>query len=196
MKRLLFLFSIFMCLIVMTQPASAQAIPDNQIVLYPVKDDPTISFRIWFKVGSQNDPKEKEGFAVMTASLMTSGATKKNTYGTILEKFYPLASSYSSSVDKEMTMIYGRTHKDNLDVFYGLLKDAIFEPAFNEDDFTRIKTQTLSGIEKTLRYSSDEELGKAALYDFIYGGTAYGHLNAGTVSSMNSITLDDVKNFY
>ena len=172
------------------------AIPAAQTVLLPIKEDPTICFRIWFKVGSQNDPAGKEGLAQLTASLIAEGATKKNGYSTILEKLYPIASSYGASVDKEMTVISGRTHGDNLELFYGLLKEAILEPAFDVSDFTRIKTQMINNIEKNLRYSSDEELGKAALYDDIFKGTAYGHLNAGTVAGLQSITQADVRKFY
>ncbi len=165
-------------------------------VLMPVKEDPTVSFRIWFKAGSQNDPAGKEGLASLTASLLTEGATKTNSYEQILDKLFPLAASYNSSVDKEMTIISGRTHLDNLEEYYRLFTDAILKPAFNEDDFTRLKNEVISYIENDLRYSSDEELGKALLYDFIFEGTPYGHLSEGTVASLKSINLEDVKNFY
>ena len=44
-----------------------------------------------------------------------------------------------------------------------------------------------------LRYSSDEDLGKAVLYNTIFAGTRYGHLSAGTIKSVQGITLDDVQ---
>ncbi|MAT38671.1 MAG: peptidase M16 [Ectothiorhodospiraceae bacterium] len=165
-------------------------------VLLPVKDDPTISFSILFKTGAQNDPAGKEGLGYLTASILAEGATQNNSYDEILEALYPMAASYGMSYDKEMTVIYGRTHKDNLDAYYQLFMDAILRPAFDEKDFNRLKSRTINYLENNLRYSSDEELGKAALYDFIYNGTQYGHLNAGTVQSLNSITLDDVKDYY
>ena len=168
----------------------------DKTVLYPVADDPTVSFRIWFPVGSQQDPPGKEGLALLTSAMLSEGGTAVNTYEQILEKLNPLAAGYSSSTDKEMTIISGRTHKDNLEAYYTLFTDAILRPGFREDDFTRVKSDLLNGIEKQLRYSSDEELGKAALYDFIFAGTPYGHLDEGTVEGLKSITLDDVKAFY
>lgn len=170
-------------------------IPDNPVLL-PVKKDPTISFRIWFKVGFQDDPKGKEGLAQVTAAMMTDGATRKNSYETILDKLYPLAASYDASTSAEMTIVFGRVHKDNLKEFYPLLIDAITSPAFRQDDLDRIKGETLSYIETTLRYSSDEELGKAVLYNDVFAGTPYGHIPAGTASSLAGITLDDVRAFY
>lgn len=175
---------------------SSGTLKDSQLVLLPVKGEPTVTFRILFKVGSQNDPKGKEGLAYLTAQMLVEGATKKHCYEEILDLLYPMAASYSASVDKEMTVITGRVHRDNLDQYYQLLKDAIFQPAFREEDFKRIKQQTLNYIEKYLRYADEEELGKAALYEFIFMGTPYQHLTVGYVSSLKSITLDDVKEFY
>ena len=171
-------------------------VPSDKLILLPVKNDPTVSFRIWFKVGSQNDPAGKEGLANITASMLTDAATQKNSYEDILDKLYPLATSYNSSTSAEMTIISGRTHKDNLKEFYSLLTDAILTPAFKEEDLTRIKSQVLNYLENTLRYASDEELGKAALYNSIFSGTPYGHIDEGLIKSVNSITVDDVEAFY
>lgn len=176
---------------------SACSVPSSEhVVLLPVKDDPTVSFRLWFKTGSQNDPAGKEGLAALTAALITEGATERRSYDEIMEALYPMAASYGSSVDKEMTVISGRVHRDNIEEYTGLLTDAILHPAFREEDFLRIRTNMRNGIEKGLRYANDEELGKAAFYDFVFQGTRYGHLDAGTLSSLDAITLDDVRAFY
>ena len=171
-------------------------VPADNLILLPVKNDPTVSFRMWFKVGSQNDPAGKEGLANITASMLTDAATTANTYEQILDKLYPLASNYNSSTSAEMTVIYGRTHKDNLKDFFPLFTDAILAPAFKQEDLDRIKSQVLNYLENQLRYASDEELGKAVLYNSIFDGTPYGHISAGTIESVKSITLDDVKRFY
>ncbi len=165
-------------------------------VLLPVPDDPTVSFNLWFKVGSQNDPTGKEGLAALTGQLLAEGATTQNTYEAILAKLYPLASSYQVRVDREMTTVTGRTHKDNLEKFYALFTDAVLRPAFGADDFERLRSNALNEIENTLRYASDEELGKAAFYDFVFQGTSYAHPMLGTVQALKSITLEDVKGFY
>ncbi len=165
-------------------------------VLLPVPSDPTISFKIWFAVGSQNDPAGKEGLALLTASMLTEAGTERHGYEDILGLLYPMAAGYGSTVDKEMTVISGRVHKDNLDAYYPLLLDAILRPGFREEDFTRIKSDMINAIEKSLRYANDEELGKAAFYQFMFEGTPYSHLETGTVQSLNSITLEDVRAFW
>jgi zinc protease len=191
--------SILIAFFLMTLPTlstvSAQ-VSDENLVLLPVKNDPTVSFRIWFKVGSQNDPKGKEGLSELTASMLTNAATTRNSYEQILAKLYPLAASYTASTSTEMTVIFGRTHVDNLAEFYPLLSDAILSPAFKQEDLDRIKSQALNYLENTLRYASDEDLGKAVLYGEIFAGTPYGHLTTGYIESVRSITLDDVRAFY
>ena len=176
-------------------PDDGKATPEN-VVLLPVADDPTISFKIWFKVGSQNDPAGKEGLAALTGALISDGSTTENSYEQILEKHYPLASGYGVRVDKEMTTLSGRTHRDNLETFFTLLQDAYLRPAFSEEDFERLRSNQLNFLEKTLRFSSDEELGKAALTELIFTGTRYCHPIAGTVEALKALTLGDVRNFY
>ena len=165
-------------------------------VLLPIPEDPTISFSIWFKAGSQNDPPGKEGLASLTGALISDGSTTENTYQQILEKLYPMAAAYGVQVDKEMTVLTGRTHRDNLEAFLGLLLDAFLRPAFTEEDFARLRSDQLNFLEKTLRFASDEELGKAALTEFVFEGTPYRHPVAGTVEGLGAVTLDDVRAFY
>lgn len=168
----------------------------NDPVLLHVEKDPTVSFRLWFKVGSQNDPAGKEGLAALTSALISDGATKNNSYEQILDRLFPLASSYSANTSVEMTIVSGRTHRDNLGEFYTLLMDAVLAPAFKQEDLDRIKSRTLNFLENTLRYASDEELGKAVLYNDMFAGTPYGHLTLGTIEGVKSITLDDVRRFH
>ncbi|MCI0442384.1 insulinase family protein [bacterium] len=187
----------YLMLILLIFPAivSAQQIPDDKMILIK-NDSPLIAFRIMFRTGSAFDPKGKEGLASLTATMLTEGATQKNEYQKILQMLYPMAASYTSQVDKEMTVIRGVVHKDYVDTYYGLLRDAILTPGFKQDDFDRLKTDQVNTIARTLRYNDDEELTKEVLRDEIYEGQPYGHPNDGTVKSATSLTLDDVKNFY
>jgi zinc protease len=166
------------------------------IIALPEAGSPFIAFNIWIKSGSAADPKGKEGLASMTASLVSGGATTTDKFETILEKLYPMAAGYGASVDKEMTNVTGRIHKDNLEAFYTLFRNALLSPAFIEADFNRIKAQRLNFLERGRRYSRDEELSKQLLYWMAYEGTPYQHPEEGYVDSVKSITLDDVRGFY
>ena len=176
-------------------PTDGVALPDG-MVGYPVPTDPTVTFEVWFQVGSQNDPPGKEGLAYLTAEMISEGATKQRTLDEILEALYPMAAGYGVTVDREMTVLSGRTHKDNLDAYFELYTQALLEPRFSQEDFDRVRTDALNYLEKQLRYASDEELGKAALFEFVYEGTPYAHPSVGTVEGLKAISLDDVRAFY
>jgi zinc protease len=157
---------------------------------------PFIALNIWVRSGSAADPKGKEGLASLTAALLTGGATTQDPLEQILQKLYPMAAGYGASVDKEMTNITGRVHRDNLDAYYGLFRNAILSPAFSEADFNRTKSQRLNVLERARRYSRDEELSKQLLFWAAYEGTPYQHPEEGYVDSVRSITLDDIRAFY
>lgn len=183
------------CLIVMfTIALFAQQ--NSKPVLLQVDADPTVSIKVMFFAGSQNDPRGKEGLAYFTAQMLSDGSTETNSYQAILEKLYPLAAGYGVNPSVETVTFTGRVHKDNIDKYYPLFMDALLRPAFKEEDFNRIKSNTLNYLNTTLKYSSDEELGKAVLYNEIFNNTTYGHILSGTITGINSITLDDIIEFY
>ena len=187
---------VFLILMISSMLVSCQTGNGIKTVQLNVPSDPTISFRIMFQVGSQNDPQGKEGLAFLTASMLTNAGTEQNSYDQILEKLYPMAAGYNASVDKEMTVISGRVHQDNVDEYLNLLTEAILHPAFTVEDFNRIKSNMINYLEKTLRYSNDEAFGKETLYGMIFEDTPYEHPVIGLIESVSSITLDDVKQFY
>ncbi|HMK38256.1 MAG TPA: insulinase family protein, partial [Bacteroidota bacterium] len=126
------------CLALCAMTIGEASVKTDNSVLLPVKNDPTVSFRIWFKVGSQNDPEGKEGLAAITAAMLTDASTLRNSYEQILDKLYPLAASYNATVSTEMTVIAGRVHRDNLAEYYPLFLDAMTAPAFSPQDLERI----------------------------------------------------------
>jgi zinc protease len=156
---------------------------------------PLVTFRIVFTTGAASDPADKPGLAYLTAQMLVGGGTKDMTYRQVVDALFPMAASVNAQVDKEMCTFYGATHVDNLDAYYKLLRAMLLNPGWRAEDFQRIKDDAINAIRAGLR-SNDEELGKEVLYGNIFDGTPYGHYNGGTVSSLEKITLDDLKSFY
>ncbi len=78
---------------------------------------------------------------------------------------YPMAASVEVYSDKEMTTFVGETHVDNLDKFYGLMRDMILHPGWRPDDFERVRDDSVNALKVSLRGNNDEELGKEELYN-------------------------------
>src|SRR5262249_24461579 len=174
---------------------AACAVAQIRTIALPGKS-PLVNFRIVFTTGSASDPEDKPGLAYLTAEMLGDAGSKDKTYRQILDALFPMASSVSVQVDKEMTAFGGSTHAENLDAYYGILRSMLLEPGWREEDFRRVKDAAINSIRVTLRGNNDEELGKEVLYETIYKGTPYGHFNGGAVSSLEKITLEDIKSFY
>jgi zinc protease len=157
---------------------------------------PLVTFRILFTTGSAFDPPGKEGLAALTASMLAEGGTSSMAYDQIVQALYPMASSINAQVDKEMTVFTGTTHIENLDRYYALFKDMLLDPGFRTEDFNRLREDALNFLKVSLREGNDEELAKEHLYNMLYSGHPYGHHNTGRISSLEKLTLNDVRDFY
>ena len=175
--------------------AAGCAMAQMRVIPLPAKS-PLVNFRIVFTAGSASDPEDKPGLAYLTAQMLGDAGTKDLTYREIVDAMFPMASSVSVQVDKEMTAFIGTTHVENLDAYYKLLSAMLLQPGWREDDFRRVKDAAINALKVGLRGNNDEELGKEVLYQTIYQGTPYGHFNGGSISGLEKITLDDVKAFY
>jgi zinc protease len=128
--------------------------------------------------------------------MLAEAATEARSLDEILTALYPLAAGYGMRVDVERSTLTGRVHRDNLDAYLELFTDAFLHPRFDPEDFERVRNDAVNAIENTLRFSSDEELGKAALRELVFRATPYAHPCEGTVAGLRAVTLDDVREFY
>lgn len=177
------------------EPAQDRA-PAVETVELPSPGSPLVAIRLMFRAGSIHDPKGKEGLAALTALMVGQGGTEERSYAELLDALYPMAAEIGADTDREVTVIAGETHVENLDAYTGLLTEAVLRPAFTESDFERNKDRLVSFLTSTLRSGNDELLGLEALQQEIFEGHPYAHSPAGTVSGLEAITLDDVKAFY
>ena len=166
-------------------------------VLEQRSPSPLVDVALVFHTGAAFDPPGKKGLAWLTASMLANGGTARRSYAELQQAFYPMASGLGAQVDKEMVKLSGTVHRDNLAAWHGLVREMLLEPGFREDDFQRLKQLQLNAIRVDLRSNNDEELGKEALYEMVYGPQhPYGTLNPGHLGDVESITLEDVKSFF
>ncbi len=174
---------------------SVCAMAQMRTVALPGKT-PVVTLRLVFTTGAAQDPADKPGLARLTAEMLSGGGTKDLTYKQVVDQLFPMAANVGSQVDEEMTVFTGATHIDNLDAYYKLFRAMLLEPGWREEDFKRLKDNAINSLKVGLRGNNDEELGKEVLLSELYKGTPYGHYSVGTVSSLEKLTLDDVKQFY
>ena len=158
--------------------------------------NPLVALRVVFQVGAVDDPRGKEGLALLTAQMLGKGGSKARTYAEVLDALYPLAAQIHVYGDKETIVFEGTVHRDNLTKFADLLADQILTPRFADDDFTRNRLDALDFVTKTLRGNADEDLGKQAMASAMFDAHPYGRPSQGTVAGLNAVTLEDVRKLY
>jgi zinc protease len=152
--------------------------------------------KLMFRNGSVSDPKGREGLTSLTADLVTEGGTDKLTASQIKEMIYPMAATYYSTVDKEVTIFTFAFHRDFAERFYPILKGLVLTPSFKEGDFSRVKKNHQNYVDQVIRASSDEEYSKLLLEGQVFRGTSYEYPVAGKSAGVSAVTLEDVKAHY
>jgi zinc protease len=180
---------------ILTAALAALANAAPRVVELPGKS-PLVTLRLVFTTGAASDPELSPGLAHLTAEMLGNAGSKDLTYKQIVDATYPMATSVHVYSDKEMTTFVGETHRDNLDKFYGLMREMILQPGWRPDDFARVRDDSVNALRVSLRGNNDEELGKEVLYNAIYQGWPYGHEDLGTVSALQKMTIADLQGFY
>lgn len=174
-------------------------------VLLPKADTglPVTTINLTFRVGAADDPADQAGIAALTAKMLREGGVKKwkdmpaRTRAQIEDFLFPYAAHIDVSAEREQTSISVTTSaKDSVTIFRLIVQMLQF-PAWDAREFARLKAETLDELSKRLPREDQEDLGKFALDQAIYGKThPYGHVLEGTVKSVKGLKLEQVKAFY
>jgi zinc protease len=165
-------------------------------VLDKRNQSPIVDLNLLFNTGPAFEDNTKNGVAVLTASMLTDGGSKLHSSTEINKLMLPMAAGFWSQTDKEMMSFRGRVHQEKAKEWLNLVLESLLKPGFREDDFKRLKQEQINAIKTDLKGNNDEELGKEVLYSKLYHGHPYETTNLGDLSELESVTLDDVKNFY
>lgn len=154
---------------------------------------PVVYFEVMVRAGSAYDPPGKEGLAHFTAELLKRG-TESFSREEIDHLLDFLSARLRIEVNKEVIVISATTLKENLGEFYDLFSEIILRPTFPEDQIEKTKLDQLDAIENVRQ--SDVALVRESFDNFIHRGHPYGHLVAGSESSVKSFTRQDAVDFY
>lgn len=182
-----------------TAPAIASLAPAAPTadldILVQKTELPQLNVKLVFDAGSAHDPEGKEGLAALSASMIVDAGSKSMTIDEINQKLFPVAGSFTALVDKEMSTLTGRIHRDNWQTFVGVALPMLLSPGYRQEDFTRVRDAQLNALTQDLRSNNEEELGKEYLQQIVFAGSDYEHPVLGTVAGIKAITLDDVRAF-
>jgi zinc protease len=155
---------------------------------------PILDMQIIFDAGSSRDDEHK-GLAMLTSGLLDEGAGGLDA-DQISQYFEKLGAIYSGSAGYDSASISLRTlaDKDKLMPAIENLKRVITQPDFPQAAFERQRKRTLVGIRQ--KQQSPGALASDAFYEAVFTDHPYAYPNEGTEETLQSITREDIKEFY
>lgn len=168
----------------------------NDLQVYGIENTevPLVQFELIIDGGLLLEDKNKIGVSNLMARMMTQGTAKK-TAAELEEAIDQLGASISVSAGTEDIRVRGTTLSKNYLATLALVQEILLEPRWDEKEFSLIKQSTISQIRQ-------QEANPNAIAQNFYNGLIFGKNNIrsrnilGTIETINSITINDLKAFY
>ena len=152
---------------------------------------PKVYIRLKINGGSLLEDSKKTGLANLTAQMMNE-STLKNSAENISVELQKLGSTVSFNSEDDITTLFIECLTANFAKTLKIVEEKLFSPAFNEEDFKRIKKSNIEGLEsmkKNSQYLAFTSMGKV-----LFGDTPFG--NSMSEKNIKKIKLKDIKGFY
>ncbi len=156
---------------------------------------PTVSLRGSLRAGSFFEPRDKPGLAQITAEMLSRGSLSRSKLD-IAGELESVGADIDFSTDPFAVNIAARSLTQDLPLVLSTLAEELREPAFPADELEKLKQQIIASIQEqqaNTRYRGYERLSEL-LFDeanpyYVPPGDSF-------INSINSITVEDVKNFH
>lgn len=155
---------------------------------------PMVDIRVVFSAGSARDGG-KPGLALLTNSLLTSGANKMDA-DEIAAKLEDIGAQFSNESYRDMALLSLRTLSEpaKLKQALNIMRQVLGQPTFPAKALARDQRRLLAVIEQ--KQQQPGSVASDALYAAIYGEHPYAHPPEGTTASVQAITREDLLKFH
>lgn len=166
----------------------------NGLTVYLMEQSevPLIDVSLVIKAGSIRDQKSA-GLAKITADnlLLGTSSLNKSAFDQTLEFVGAQISAGASLEFSQLTLSMAAKDKEQL---IPLVFEAVTSPAFEQTEFDKHKSRYKAGLAK--RQESPNAMIKSYFNGMLYQGHPYANNQSGSISSVESIELEDIKAFH
>ncbi|MGY3794243.1 M16 family metallopeptidase [uncultured Aquimarina sp.] len=177
-------------------PSSWNTTLSNGMKVYGIEQNelPLVNFSLVISGGHLLDSFDKVGVANLMTDIMMEGTATK-TPEQLEEEIELLGASINMYTTREAIVVSGNTLVRNLDKTMNLVEEILLQPRWDEEEFARIKTKTINDIKRS---SANPNVVARNVYNKVLYGDKhmFAYPTSGTVASVESITIDDLKQFY
>ncbi|MGQ8366942.1 M16 family metallopeptidase [Glaciecola sp. 1036] len=155
---------------------------------------PLVNFSLIIPGGQLLDPASKEGVSSLMADMLMEGTTEKSA-AEFEQALGLLGASLSVSANRYEIDISGRVLAKNYQATMALVGEMLLSPSFDQAAFDRLKQAQLTNIKQ--QQSNPSRVAYNAFASKLYGDNhPLGIPSGGTETSVENITLADVKSYY
>lgn len=155
---------------------------------------PLVSFDIQIDGGQLLEDLDKVGVANLMARMMTQGTAKK-TPQELEEAIQQLGAAINVNAGKESIIVSGNTLARNYPATIALVEEILLQPRWDAKEFELAKQAAISQIRQ--QSANPNAIAQNQFNALVYGkDNIYSRNALGTIESVNSITMDDLKSFY
>jgi len=175
-------------------PGAKEISVDGIKVIFKNTPKDVVSVRIFVKGGNASIPEEKQGLENFAFGLAAEGGTTKRNK----DQFSNECEKTGTEISGNSTYDYGTMNlnciKANWEKAWSLFAEAVNSPAFTAEEFEMMKGNLISEAKQN-ESSPDEHLTNIAM-ESVYKGRSYSKIPEGTPTSLESMTLKDLKDHY
>ena len=165
------------------------------MIMYVVEHHrlPVVSLLLLIKNGAETDPRGKEGISNLTMDglLLGTGKRSEDEIALVLDS---LGAPVISAAGWDAGWINALALSGDLETLMEIVRDIVFEPIFPSDAFRLLKERRLGALK-----NKQQDLARVAEEAFetvLFKDAPYGHPVDGTIFSVESISVDDVRSHY
>ena len=152
---------------------------------------PKVYIRLKINGGSLLEDSKKTGLSDFTAQMMNESTLKKSSEDISVE-LQKLGSTVTFSSEDDMTVLFIECLSENYSKTLDIVEEKLLSPAFNDEDFKRMKKSNVEGLESMKKNS--QYLAGTAMSNVLFGDSPFGR--SITEKSIKKIKVKDVKEFY
>ncbi|MBA3727344.1 MAG: insulinase family protein, partial [Armatimonadetes bacterium] len=176
-------------------PIVTRELPNGlKLMIVEQHELPLADFVLLVGSGSTTDPTSKTGVANLTSAMLREGtATRKSLE--IADQIAFLGINLSPSSSWESSTLSLHTPTAQLDSALALFADVALHPSFPANEFERIRKSRLTDLIRLK--DQGPAIANLAFPAIIYGsGHPYGAATLGTETSVKSLSVTDLQNYY
>ncbi len=152
-----------------------------------------VSARMFIRGGVSNYQKAQEGIEALALQVATTGGTQQYSK----EKYFEELEKVGASIAGTSTFDFGNVSlscvNSTFDKVWPLFADAIMNPSFTEEEFSKIKEQSISTIKEN-QSNPDAYIQQMIMLD-AFANLDYSKRPAGTEESMEKFTAAEARDY-